>query len=324
MSTYLISGASGYIGSRLTEHLIHADKENRVIALVRNAEKARALLPELAEIWQADLTDRRDMAALKADCDYIIHCASVTRSTEMIVHPVEVIESIVNTTQNVLDLARRCGVSSMVNLSSMEVYGNIDCSDGHRVLEEELGDMDILHVRSCYPMGKRMAETICRSYWDEYKVPVKTARLAQTFGRGILPTDNRVFAQFVRAAKEGKDIVLHTKGDSMGNYCGIDDAVRGIMTILHHGTDGESYNVVNEKNTMTIREMAELVAKKLAKGRIKIVYQIPDRNIYGDGVYTGLRLSGEKLARLGWIPEESLEDMYWDLWESYKKIHRKN
>jgi nucleoside-diphosphate-sugar epimerase len=320
----LITGASGYIGSRLTEHLIHADKENRVIALVRNAEKARALLPELAEIWQADLTDRRDMAALKADCDYIIHCASVTRSTEMIVHPVEVIESIVNTTQNVLDLARRCGVSSMVNLSSMEVYGNIDCSDGHRVLEEELGDMDILHVRSCYPMGKRMAETICRSYWDEYKVPVKTARLAQTFGRGILPTDNRVFAQFVRAAKEGKDIVLHTKGDSMGNYCGIDDAVRGIMTILHHGTDGESYNVVNEKNTMTIREMAELVAKKLAKGRIKIVYQIPDRNIYGYGVYTGLRLSGEKLARLGWIPEESLEDMYWDLWESYKKIHRKN
>lgn len=315
MSTYLITGASGYIGSRLAWYLKGSDKENRVIALVRNAKKARNVLPDHTEILQADLTDKRDMAALRVECDYMIHCASVTGSKEMIVHPVEVIESIVNTTQQVLELARRCEVTGMVNLSSMEVYGKIDCSDGHRVSEEELGDVDILSVRSCYPMGKRMAETICRSYWEEYKVPVKTARLAQTFGQGILPTDSRVFAQFARAAKEGKDIVLHTKGDSMGNYCGINDAVRGILTILHQGTDGESYNVVNEKNTMTIREMAELVAVKLAGGKIGIVYSIPDSNIYGYGAHTGLRLSGKKLADLGWRPRESLEDMYRDLWE---------
>lgn len=315
MSTYLITGASGYIGSRLSGRLLKSDEENRVVALVRDAQKARAVLPDCAEIVQADLTDKREMDSLNIDCDYIIHCASVTRSAEMVSHPVEVIESIVNTAQNVLELARRCSVTSMVNLSSMEVYGSIDCPEGRRVSEEELGDMDILQIRSCYPMGKRMVETICRSYWEEYKVPVKTARLAQTFGKGILPTDNRVFAQFARAAKEGKDIVLHTKGDSMGNYCGIDDAVKGILTILYHGADGESYNVVNEENTMTIREMAELVAEKLAKGRIRIVCRIPAGNIYGYGAYTGLRLSGEKLAGLGWIPEESLEDMYRDLWE---------
>ncbi len=313
MSTYLITGASGYIGSRLTGYLLKSDKENRVIALIRNTEKARAVLPLSTEILEADLTDKREMAALNIDCDYIIHCASVTESAEMISHPVEVIESIVNTAQNVLELARRCSVSSMVNLSSMEVYGSIDCADGHRVSEEELGDIDILQIRSCYPMGKRMVETICRSYWEEYRVPVKTARLAQTFGRGVPMTDNRVFAQFAKAAKEGKDIVLHTKGDSMGNYCGIDDAVKGILTILYHGTDGESYNVVNEKNTMTIREMAELVAEKLAKGSISIFCQIPDSNIYGYGAPTGLRLSGKKLAALGWNPEESLEKMYQDL-----------
>lgn len=315
MSTYLITGAAGYIGSSLVKHLLQYEANAKVIALVRDIDKTKGILPDRAEIHSVDLRDKQAMDALQVECDYMIHCASVTQSREMLSHPVEVIESIVNTAQNALELAKRCGVLSAVNLSSMEIYGDIDCSDGHRVSEEELGKLDILRVRSCYPMGKRMAEAICRSYWEEYKVPVKTARLAQTFGKGILPRDNRVFAQFARAAKEGRDIILHTKGDSMGNYCGINDAVRGILTILHHGVNGESYNVVNEKNTMMIREMAEMVAGKLAKGKVKIVYQIPDSNIYGYGAHTGLRLSGEKLLSLGWKPEESLEDMYRDLWE---------
>lgn len=312
MSTYLITGASGYIGSTLAKHLTRFDK---VIALVRDMEKARSMLPGGVKIIQADLANKSDMNKLEVDCDYLIHCASVTRSLEMVTHPVEVIESIVNTTQNILELARKCNVSSMVYLSSMEVYGNIDCSDGHRVHEDELGNIDILNIRNCYPMGKRMAETICRSYWEEYNVPVKTARLAQTFGKGVLSTDNRVFVQFAKAVKEGRDIVLHTSGDSMGNYCGIHDTVTGILMILHCGRDGEAYNVVNEENSMTIKEMAELVAKKLGEGRNRVVYQIPENNIYGYGAYTGLLLSGEKLSSLGWIPEESLEDMYRDLCE---------
>ncbi len=89
----------------------------------------------------------------------------------------------------------------------------------------------------------------------------------------ILPTETKVFAQFARAAKAGGDIVLHTEGNSMGNYCSIDDAVSGILTILEKGVNGEAYNVVNEENTMTVRQMAELIADKIAGGKIKIVYE---------------------------------------------------
>lgn len=315
MNTYLITGATGYIGSMLIKHLRKTDHDCRITALVRNRQKAQEMFPDGITILQTDLSDRTAMRDLKINCSFLIHCASVTKSAEMVSHPVEVTESIVNVTQNVLGLARRCGVKSMVYLSSMEVYGDIDCSDGHRVTETEAGNIETLHVRSCYPLGKRMAENICYSYYKEYGVPVKIARLAQTFGRGVPPEDNRVFARFARAAKAGKDIILHTTGASMGNYCGIDDAVSGILFILEHGRDGEAYNVVNEENTMTIREMAMLAAERIAGKKIKVIYDIPNDNRYGYAADTGLRLSGKKLSALGWQPIQSLTEMYLDVLE---------
>lgn len=173
-------------------------------------------------------------------------------------------------------------------------------------------------MRSCYPLAKRMAENICYCYFREYGIPVKVARLAQTFGKGVLPGENRVFVQFAHSVLEGRDIVLHTCGSSVGNYCDIEDAIKGILTILEKGTEGEAYNVVNESNTMTIREMAEMVCRKLAADQIKVVYDIPKENVYGYAAETGLRLSGKKLESLGWKPVKGLEEMYQDLCHELK------
>lgn len=310
MAAYLITGATGYIGSMLIRKILTKDCKSKVTALVRDAVKACQMLPPEVKIIQADLCDKQMIIALEPIYDYVIHCASITESAEMITHPVEVIESIVNTTQNVLELVCKGNVKSMVYLSSMEVYGNIDCRDGHRISEDETGNVEILKLRSCYPLGKRMAENICYSYYREYGIPVKIARLSQTFGQGIRAEDKRVFAQLVRAVKENRDIVLHSQGQSMGNYCGINDTVRGLIIILEKGVSGETYNVVNEENTMTIRQMAELVAEKVAGGKISVVYDIPQEDIYGYAPDTGIRLSGEKLRKLGWRPVESLEQMY--------------
>lgn len=318
MRDYIITGATGYIGSMLVKHIKAKDKDAGIIVLVRDRVKAENMLPHDVRIVELDLCDKRCVERLSEKgirADYIIHCVSVTASVEMIIHPVEVIESIVNTTQTILTYARRNPIKSMVYLSSMEVYGNVDCSKEHRTTENEIsqGAVELLTSRSCYPMGKRMAENICYSYFKEYGVPVKIARLAQIFGEGILSSEKRVFAQFAKAVKEGRDIVLHTHGHSVGNYCGIHDAVLAIMTILEKGVSGEAYNVVNEANTMTIRQMAELVADKIADGKIKIVYDIPEENRYGYAADTALRLSGEKLKSLGWEPEEDLENMYLQL-----------
>ena len=309
---YLVTGATGYIGSMLVRHIKERDAGAGITALVRDKAKAQKTLPPDIRIVEADLMDRRAVVTLGLDCDHIVHCASATQSAEMISHPVEVTESIVNMTQNVLELAKGSGIKSMVYLSSMEVYGSVSAAHRQRISENEvsLGKVELLNTRSCYPLGKRMAENICYSYYKEYGVPVKIARLAQTFGEGVRDSDKRVFAQFAKAAKEGSDFVLHTEGRSMGNYCGIHDAVLGIMAILESGINGEAYNVVNEANTMTVRQMAELVAETIAGGKINVVYDVPEDDQYGYGADTALRLSGRKLMSLGWKPTEDLYKMY--------------
>ena len=313
MKNYLITGATGFIGKRLIEKL---NNETHIYAIVRDVQKAENIYGDTrADItfiqWSIDdsKTIENVISLLPEKVDYVIHCAANTDSKRMIEYPVETANGIVIGTRNVLELARLKQVESLVYLSSMEVYGSINLGE-KRVTEDTLGDIDICNVRSTYPLGKRMAELYCLSYYKEYGVPVKVARLAQVFGSGILPTDNRVFAQFAKSVISNKDIILHTDGTSMGNYVDTDDAIDAIMLLLNNGENGEAYNIVNEDNTMMIRDMAELVASEVAGGKIKVIFDIPKDNIHGYAAKTGLRLSSSKINALGWQAKKNLVDMY--------------
>ncbi len=321
-NTLLLTGATGYIGSALVKELLlkkqWTEEIGQLILYVRSKEKAYQMLQpylqnsqipvQILEGCMEELTDDFEVGSV----DYIIHCASPTASAYMISNPVETADSIVLGTKNILSFARKHSIKSMVYLSSMEVYGIVPDREMLRT-EEELGEVKLNRKRSCYPLGKRMAEHYCYSYYKEYGVPVKTARLAQVFGSGVNVQDNRVYMQFARAVKEKRDIVLKTEGLSIGNYCAEQDAVNAIFTILYKGENGEAYNVVNEENTMSIKEMAQLVATDVAGGLIGVRIEPEDREKSGYAPDTKLRLSGEKLRKLGWYPTRSLKQMYEDL-----------
>ncbi len=321
MSSYLITGATGLVGGRLLETIIrkNAKEKPAIILPVRDERRAKQNLEKyIANIEDVrfvacDVTDMtQERFPSDIDVEYILHCAAPTESAYMASHPVETADSIVLGTKNALELARSFQVKSMVFLSSMEVYGVVPAESNLRK-EEDLGYLKLDAPRSSYPVAKRMAEHYCHLYAKEYSVPVKIARLAQVFGRGVRSTDHRVFMQFANSAKTGKNIVLHTDGKSYGNYCSVEDAVEGILTILHYGIDGEAYNVVNEANTMTIREMAELVATKVAAGKIAVQVEKKDFAETGYAPHTGLHMSAEKLRRLGWAPKQDLVSMYKEL-----------
>lgn len=308
-STVLVTGATGLIGVSLVRSLLAIGKI-QVIAFVRNIEKAKKIYAETVtsnlEFIVGDITSK---IQIDKKIDYIVHCASITTSKIMVDSPVETLFTAIDGTRNVLELARDKKVRSVVYVSSMEMYGTFE-SEVHDITENDLGFIDPLEVRSNYPESKRLCENMCVAYLSEYDVPVKIARLAQTFGAGILPGENRVFAQFARSVINQKDIVLHTKGQSEGNYCYIRDCVIGLLTILLKGKDGEAYNVSNPASHTTIAEMAKMVCEKIADGKIKVVFDVPESNTFGYAADTKMKLNSDKLQSLGWKPEINLEESY--------------
>lgn len=305
----LITGATGLIGSLLTRSLLKIDCELYII--VRNVNKAKIIYEDSLEkinVIKGDITNNNWCEGIDTDIDYIFHCAAVTTSKVMISKPVETIKTAIDGTDILLKFAVLHHVKTFIYISSMEVYGSLDeeCAT-----ENKLGYIDISQVRSDYPESKRMAENLCIAYSSEYGLDVRIARLAQTFGPGILPWEGRVFAQFAKSVIEGSNIVLHTKGLSEGNYCYSRDMILGLFTILFKGKSGEAYNIVNEKTHTTIADMAQLVAEKVADRKIKVIYDIPQSsNQFGYAADTHLKLSAQKLEKLGWKPEVGLVEMY--------------
>jgi len=321
-SSVLITGGTGLIGSTLTKAIL---EHNRVFGTdisvtlpVRDQAKAEKIYgnsSSMPEMIVMDLASSRD---IPGRYDYIIHGASVTSSQTMVTDPVGTIDLAYTGTKKILELARRSGSKGVVYLSSMEVYGITD-SSMNPITEDKLGFVSLSNVRSSYQESKRICELLAYSYYREYGVPVVTARLAQTFGPGVDRSDGRIYSQFAKSIMEGRDIVLHTEGNSVGNYCDIRDTASAILCLLTTGAGGEAYNVVNEANTYTIRDMAQMCAAKLSEGKTGVVFDIPEDNRYGYAPDTKMRLSSAKLSKLGWSPCYTLEDMFRDLisrWEN--------
>lgn len=314
-STVFVTGATGLVGMQTVKALLNMNRVKnaniKIVALVRDKSKADRLYNDMDVTNLSFIVgDIKDTLDIDGQIDYIVHAASPTASKFFVEHPVETIRAAVGGTDNILDLARRKNIKGAVYLSSMEAYGITDPSL-ECVREANLGYIDVLNVRSSYSEGKRICECLCASYAKEYGVPVKIARLAQTFGAGIPYEENRVFAQFAKSAINKTDIVLHTKGESMGNYCYTRDVVKAVLLLLIRGNAGEAYTVANPESSITIRGMAEMVAKELAEGQINVVLDIPeDALVYGYAPDVKMKLNSDKLQALGWKPEIGLAETY--------------
>lgn len=306
-ATFLITGATGLIGSTLVRCLVSLKQNIRIIAPVRNVDKAKRTFDgidnEICFVpYDIDTFDYSGIAPV----DYVVHCAAPTSSKYFVEHAVETINAICKGTSFILEHVKKHPIKSMVYLSSLEVYGSIS-DDSTFVTENIQGYLDPTDVRSSYPMAKRTMENLCVSYAREYNVPVKIARLTQTTGAGIAGDDNRVIAQFARLTADGKDIVLHTTGEAARPYCYTTDCISAILYILLKGKSGEAYNVANEDTYISARGMAEFLQKNFNP---KISVRVELNNNMGYAPVTKIRLSSEKLRSLGWEPKYGLKEIF--------------
>ena len=307
-SSFLITGATGLIGSTLVHCLLALKRGIRITCPVRSLEKARAMYGDEYEqihFVECNLVDYLNGLNAQDSFHYIVHCASPTAGKFMTEHPVETYTLAIDSTRVILEYARNAGTKGVVYVSSLEYYGqNFDDS---LITEDKQGYVDGTDSRSSYPLGKRAAEYLCASYSLEYSVPAKIARLTQTFGAGVSADDNRVFAQFARSVIAGQDIILHTTGESAKPYCYTTDCISAILYILLKGANGEAYNVANEDTYISIRDMAQYLCEEFNP---KCSVKVEPRPDMGYAPVTKLHLSTEKLRNLGWMPKYGLREMF--------------
>lgn len=308
----LVTGATGLVGSMVIKTLVEANIELKlglkVYGYIRDYNKADLVFSNIKEKIEL-------ISSLDVKCDYIIHTISPTKSRFFIEHPVETIKSSVETTISVLDHAKNNN-ANVIYLSSMEQYG-VPYIKGQHMTEECLGYIDHLNIRSSYSEAKRLCECLCVSYASEYRINVKIARLAQTFGAGIDISDSRMPMQFAKSVVNNSDIVLHTEGKSISNFVYLSDAIAGIFTILCKGEIGQAYNISNDNEVYSVFEIASLVSKEIADGKISVKIQKQENMGYAPDVE--MYLVSEKLRKLGWCPKVSLIEAYNRLIEYIKE-----
>lgn len=310
-----ISGSTGLIGSLVCKSLLFANRKFglhiRVLPIARSSSKLADCLEGygaegLEELFECDLAGVDINTRLNAD--YYLHAGCITQSKKMVEHPVDVIKTSLNGTEWLLQNCIR-NSAHMVYISSMEYYGTFPSSVS--VDESALGYIDLHSVRSCYPESKRMCECLCNAAAHQYGANVCCARLAQTFGAGVLPGENRAFAQFARSAMLGEDVVLKTLGLSEGNYVNSIDCVAALLLLLAKGECGEAYNVSNEETHCTIREMAQTAIDVLGcKESQKVLIDVDETNSSGFAPDVRLFLTSSKLRGIGWLPRFGLDESF--------------
>lgn len=307
MGNYLITGATGLIASDLVKKYLSEDC-HKIFVMTRSKNSLHNIYTnseiEKLTIIETDLLQRINKNIFqKLDC--IFHLASPTDSNFFITNPVETIDAIIVGTKNILELARELN-SKVLYFSSNEVYGL--STPNKPLLPNEIGFIDPLYVRSCYPQAKRAAENLCVSYSDEYGVDVRIVRLGIVVSDRIRKNDFRAINQFMTKAICGEDIVLETGGETILPFISIKDTLSAIDFIYKFGKTSVAYNVSNPFINASIKEIADIISQNVFNGKIKVICL----KKYNSNKYLPIRkfqLNVDELLSLGWRPKDSIEDI---------------
>ena len=289
--TVLISGGTGFIGQFIIEVIKYRNEKFadniKVISLSRHP------LDNTRNIFylKQDVTEPIN---IEQEIDFILHLASNTHPKQYAAYPVDTIITNVSGCYNLLNLAVKKNVSRFLLASSVEIYGS---GLKEAIAEADCGYIDCNTVRAGYNEGKRVSESLCQSFGQQYGVDCVVARLARVFGADK-KQDSKAIAQFFEKAVKGEDIVLKSKGLQRFSYCYVADAVGGILKVLLDGQSGQAYNISEDDEGKNLKDYASLIAGFAGK---KVVFDFNADNA-GVSVADYAVLNCDKLKSLGWKP----------------------
>jgi UDP-glucuronate decarboxylase len=265
-SRILVTGGAGFIGSHLCERLLVEGAE--VLSVDNYFTGSRRNIAHLLQNPMFEAVRHDVTFPLFVEVDAIFNLACPASPIHYQRDPVQTTKTSVHGAINMLGLAKRLR-TRIFQASTSEVYGDPLI---HPQTEDYWGNVNPVGVRSCYDEGKRCAETLFFDYWRQHGLPIKVARIFNTYGPRMQPDDGRVVSSFIVQALKGDPITVFGDGGQTRSFCYVDDLVEGITRLML--TDNSCTGPINLGNSseFTILELAEKVIK-FTNTRSKLIFK---------------------------------------------------
>jgi len=261
----VVAGGAGFIGYHMVKRLLAEDFDVVIIdnfATGSHANVHDLLLEDRCSLIEADICEPFDVPG---PVEYVINLACPASPVDFERIPIEIMRASSAGVYNLLELALHKG-AVFLQASTSEVYGDPEI---HPQREEYTGNVNIIGPRSVYDEGKRFAEAMAFAYHRKYRVPIRIARIFNTYGPRMRPDDGRVIPNFCIQAVTGQPLTVYGDGSQTRSFCYVEDLVDGLFRLIH--SDYTSPVNLGNPSEITIAELAHVVVE-LAQSRSEITY----------------------------------------------------
>lgn len=312
LGTVLITGATGIIGSHLTEQVLEAGAD-RVICLYRSTSPrsyftTRGLALRVT-LEPGDVRDAGRMREIvsKHGVTTIFHLAAQPLITVALQHPLDTIEANVMGTANILEAARRAGhVRAVVVAATDKVYGT-----AKPPYHEEMA----LSPDHPYDASKAAADLLCRTYAKSYDVPVAIIRSANVYGPGDINFD-RIIPGIMKAMITGDTLTIRSDGTLVREYLYVADAVAGYIAAAQHiaTARGQAFNF-GSGDIFSVKDLLEQVPAIVGRELSYAIANTATHEIKSQSLdFT------KAVTQLNWSPQWTFKDAIKATYQWYQSV----
>ncbi len=252
MTTFLVTGGAGFIGTNLCERLVRDGYAVRVVDTLVGGNAER--LPKEVSFYKQDICETKALATCMEGVDVVIHLAALPRVQFSIEHPFEAHQANVVGTMSVLEAARMSGVRRVVFAASSSVYGD----------QEVLPLVETLppQPKSPYALHKYTGELMMKLWHDLHGIETVSIRFFNVYGPHLDPNGAYalVIGKFLQLRKEGKPLTITGDGTQTRDFTHVYDIVDALMRASSSPAvgAGEVFNAGAGRN-VSINEDAALI-----------------------------------------------------------------
>ena len=295
--TILVTGGAGFLGSHLCDRLIAEGHE--VLCLDNFFTGGKANIVHLIGHPRFELLRHDVTMPLYVEVDQIYNLACPASPIHYQHDPVQTTKTSVHGAINMLGLAKRLKCP-IFQASTSEVYGDPSV---HPQTEDYWGNVNPIGPRSCYDEGKRCAETLFFDYHRQHKLEIKVARIFNTYGPRMHPSDGRVVSNFIVQALKGEPITIYGDGGQTRSFCYVDDLIEGFLRLMDSPKEVTGPINLGNPGEFTMRQLAELTIE-LTGSKSRMAFQ----SLPQDDPKQRKPDITQATERLGWRPTVPLKE----------------